>query len=1380
LFWYDLIEQSSRKIGCIAAIVLLLTASFSTMPQTAFGASSTGVIVPLYTYPGSTWDAVISAKNTHPAVPIVVIVNCCNGPGSSKDSTWATWIQKMQSAGIIVIGYVDTLYGSISSTTVKSEIDAWRSWYNVDGIFFDEMSNWAGGEAYYSSLNSYVKSKGMTFTVGNPGTDTLTSYIGTVDNMLIYESAGLPSISSLAGWHTNYNKANFGIIPFGVGSLDTSYEASASNYVGYMYITNDNLPNPWDSLPPYFGNLVAALDTGQGDTTVPQVSITSPATGSTVSSTITVSVSASDNVAISKVEMYVDGTLKNTKTSTPYSFSLDTTTLSNGLRTIMAKAYDTSNNVGTSSVTVTVSNPVPPVSTSTGVAVPLYTYPTDSTWATIRQVKLAHPSVRIVAIVDPTDSGAGSSQDSNYVNGINSLKAVGITVVGYIDTLYTSRSTSAVKTEIDNWKSWYNVDGVFFDEMSNWAGGESYYSNLNAYAKSKSMTFTIGNPGTYTIPSYIGTVDMMFTYESAGLPSISSLQGWYLNYDKKNFGIIPYAVGSLDTSYVASASNYVGYVYITNDNVPNPWDTLPPYFGNLVAALDTGSIIPDNPPTISVTRSPFHPNSTQTVTFSASATDDKGLSSIKIFIDGSSIGSCSVAGTSASCSKTSGPYGTGTSHSFYATATDTKPQTSQSTTGTFSVVDIAPPSPPQLNPIANWKFEDNALDNSGNGNNGILINGPTFVAGKIGKALSFDGVDDHVVVSDTNILTPGTQATFVAWVFPRAINENYDSIISKWDGTDEDEYLVGLQTSGAISFAWHTSGCMSSCGAQYGTGAYNDVVSAIKVRLNAWNFIAVVRDGTTLIFYNGTHTQTVNNAFDSNPFRNGVVSLKIGAENSASNNRHINGIIDEVAIWNRALSAAEIQSLFASNPVPNPPTALTATAVSSSQINLAWTAPSGTVTGYKIERESPVGSGFTTIVANTGTISTTYSNTGLTASTVYNYRVSAINSAGTGPASNTASATTLTADNPPTISVTQSPLVPNSTQAVIFTGTATDDKGLNSIQIFVDGSSIGSCSVTGTSASCSKTAGPYTAGTSHSFYATATDTKPQTSQSTTGTFIIAAIAPTPPGPPTGLVATAVSASQINLAWTAPSGTVTGYKIERESPVGHGFSTIVANSGTTAVTYSNTGLAAGTQYGYRVSAINSAGTSNPSSEANATTWSSPPKQVLLTVKSTDLAGNLITGLWTTIKSGGSTVRTGYTTLTYTANSGVAYTVCVSNYGRYTFNHWEDGSTKACRNITPTQDTTLTAYYNVKVYLTIRSVNLSGNLITGLWAEIYQNGALVSTGYTTATYGATSGTQYTVCMANYQNYVFDHWEDGTTNACRNITPTQDTTLTAYYKT
>lgn len=92
-------------------------------------------------------------------------------------------------------------------------------------------------------------------------------------------------------------------------------------------------------------------------------------------------------------------------------------------------------------------------------------------------------------------------------------------------------------------------------------------------------------------------------------------------------------------------------------------------------------------------------------------------------------------------------------------------------------------------------------------------------------------------------------------------------------------------------------------------------------------------------------------------------------------------------------------------PVPNVPTNLTATAASNSQIDLNWIDNSNNETGFQVKR-SPTSTGTFTVIATTGPGATTYSNTGLTGSTTYYYRVLAVNSAGSSRSSNTASATT--------------------------------------------------------------------------------------------------------------------------------------------------------------------------------------------------------------------------------------------------------------------------------------------------------------------------------------------------------------------------------------
>jgi subtilisin family serine protease len=92
------------------------------------------------------------------------------------------------------------------------------------------------------------------------------------------------------------------------------------------------------------------------DTTSPTATITAPAAAATVSGTVPVAVIASDNVAVTKVELRIDGTLSATDTTSPYSFSWDSTKVSSGTHNLTAIPYDAAGNQGAVSRSVTVSN----------------------------------------------------------------------------------------------------------------------------------------------------------------------------------------------------------------------------------------------------------------------------------------------------------------------------------------------------------------------------------------------------------------------------------------------------------------------------------------------------------------------------------------------------------------------------------------------------------------------------------------------------------------------------------------------------------------------------------------------------------------------------------------------------------------------------------------------------------------------------------------------------------------------------------------------------------------------------------------------------------------------------------------------------------------
>ena len=137
-------------------------------------------------------------------------------------------------------------------------------------------------------------------------------------------------------------------------ALDTGlYPAGTYQLTVRAYDTSDNMKA---------SSAVALTIPPPPDTTNPVVTLTSPVNGSTVANTINVSASATDNSGtVRKVEVIIDGTVKTTLTSSPFTYSLDTKTLSDGNHTVAMKAYDPSNNSATATATVTVKNATAPV-----------------------------------------------------------------------------------------------------------------------------------------------------------------------------------------------------------------------------------------------------------------------------------------------------------------------------------------------------------------------------------------------------------------------------------------------------------------------------------------------------------------------------------------------------------------------------------------------------------------------------------------------------------------------------------------------------------------------------------------------------------------------------------------------------------------------------------------------------------------------------------------------------------------------------------------------------------------------------------------------------------------------------------------------------------
>ena len=179
----------------------------------------------------------------------------------------------------------------------------------------------------------------------------------------------------------------------------------------------------------------------------------------------------------------------------------------------------------------------------------------------------------------------------------------------------------------------------------------------------------------------------------------------------------------------------------------------------------------------------------------------------------------------------------------------------------------------------------------------------------------------------------------------------------------------------------------------------------------------------TFVSSTETYTATVGNAVTettvtATPTHSGAtVAFKDGADNALTNPvtlavgaNVIKAVVTAQDTTTMKTYMVTVTRATTTDDVPGAPTSLTATANGTSTINLSWTAPAddggSAITGYKIEVSSNGGTSWTDHVADTGNANTTYAHTGLSAGTTRHYRVSAINSVGTGAASSTANATT--------------------------------------------------------------------------------------------------------------------------------------------------------------------------------------------------------------------------------------------------------------------------------------------------------------------------------------------------------------------------------------
>ena len=339
------------------------------------------------------------------------------------------------------------------------------------------------------------------------------------------------------------------------------------------------------------------------------------------------------------------------------------------------------------------------------------------------------------------------------------------------------------------------------------------------------------------------------------------------------------------------------------------------------------------------------------------------------------------------------------------------------------------------------------------------------------------------------------------------------------------------------------------------------------------------------------------------------------------------------------------------------PTALSAVP-SSAQVVLSWTAPVATggssIVGYRIETSADGGSSWSTLVSDTASTSTNYTATSLTNGQQYGFRVSAINGAGVGVASSIATSTPFTTPvAPASVSVS-----PADTQ-VLLTWVAGASNGASITGYVIEQSDDAGATWSTVSANTNSALTRYTVtglanGTSYTFRIAAVNQAGTGNSASSGATVPAGA----PSAPLSLIVTPGNTAA-TLTWAVPTtdggSAIVGYRIERSVNSGATWSTIVANSASTATTYTNTGLTNGTSYNFRVSALNAVTVGASSLAGSVVPAGVPVAPTALTATPTNGAVVLV---WTRPLNDGGNAITGY--LVESSNDGgTNWTTAIAN-------------------------------------------------------------------------------------------------------------------------
>jgi hypothetical protein len=205
------------------------------------------------------------------------------------------------------------------------------------------------------------------------------------------------------------------------------------------------------------------------------------------------------------------------------------------------------------------------------ISLPLYWYPSGGSWGAA--------ALKAHTVLQGTD---GSSKDATKVAAVKQAQEAGCRVLGYVSTDYGATPAATCEQHIRNYRNWYGLTGIFFDEMSTLASDIPYYGSLGDYARLIIPGCdTFANPGAMPAMEYLDCFDTLQICEGSYSADLTTPPWVKSNYNYRfayTFHDTP--ATDLDAAFALAEANNVGYIYVTDGTEAsgNPYSSVPSYW----------------------------------------------------------------------------------------------------------------------------------------------------------------------------------------------------------------------------------------------------------------------------------------------------------------------------------------------------------------------------------------------------------------------------------------------------------------------------------------------------------------------------------------------------------------------------------------------------------------------------------------------------------------------------------------------------------------------------------------------------------------------------------------------------------------------------------